>query len=212
MDTASPEKTPPPPLTPIQAGYIADLMEKYGGEPVLRILMTKFHSLYMACVYAGMDDDDIRQSGMIGLMRAARLYDPDYRTRFGKRQPTFGTFAVNWMRYEIQKQLRQHRGTPPNVIPPPHVTIFGPAGDTLADPDDGGEAEESQQDACRQVALLLRYLPEREKSVLMMRYGLLGCRPMTLQEIGDWFGQTKERPRQIQASALSRLRRMVRVG
>jgi RNA polymerase primary sigma factor len=49
-------------------------------------------------------------------------------------------------------------------------------------------------------------LPEREREVVKLRYGMNGDRdPKSLEEIGQALGITRERVRQIEATALSRL-------
>ncbi len=48
-------------------------------------------------------------------------------------------------------------------------------------------------------------LPERERKVIELRYGLLGTQPFTLEEVGRAFGVTRERIRQIENSTLKRL-------
>ena len=52
----------------------------------------------------------------------------------------------------------------------------------------------------------LAALPERERAVLIMRYGLDGEPPRTLEQCGEAFGITRERARQIETSALKRLK------
>lgn len=49
-------------------------------------------------------------------------------------------------------------------------------------------------------------LSDREAKVLEMRFGLNSARPMTLEEVGQFFGVTRERIRQIEAKALRKLR------
>jgi RNA polymerase primary sigma factor len=51
-------------------------------------------------------------------------------------------------------------------------------------------------------------LPERERTVVQMRYGLAGGDPTPLREIGRQLGITPERVRQIESRALGRLGRM----
>ena len=49
-------------------------------------------------------------------------------------------------------------------------------------------------------------LDSRERSILALRYGLEGEDPMTLKEIGERIGLTRERVRQIEHEALNKLR------
>jgi len=49
-------------------------------------------------------------------------------------------------------------------------------------------------------------LGEREREILELRFGLHGTDPITLQEIGDRMGLSRERVRQLEARALGRLR------
>jgi RNA polymerase primary sigma factor len=53
-------------------------------------------------------------------------------------------------------------------------------------------------------------LAPRERTVLTMRYGLVDDNPRTLEEIGQKFGVTRERIRQIQNEALKKLRAKLR--
>jgi RNA polymerase primary sigma factor len=57
-----------------------------------------------------------------------------------------------------------------------------------------------------QLRQVLKTLPERERKVIELRYGLVDGRPRTLEEISYEFGVTRERIRQIEAEALRRLR------
>jgi len=52
----------------------------------------------------------------------------------------------------------------------------------------------------------LNDLPERERKILQLRYGLIDGQRRTLEEVGVAFGITRERTRQIEAEALRRLR------
>ena len=54
---------------------------------------------------------------------------------------------------------------------------------------------------------LLVLLDEREKKIIFSRFGLDGGKPKTLEEVGKKFGVTRERIRQLQNIALSKLRR-----
>jgi RNA polymerase primary sigma factor len=54
---------------------------------------------------------------------------------------------------------------------------------------------------------LLTVLDERERKIIDARFGLAGQKPRTLEEVGQEFGVTRERIRQLQNIALRKLRR-----
>jgi RNA polymerase primary sigma factor len=59
----------------------------------------------------------------------------------------------------------------------------------------------------QQIREILEELEEKEALVLKLRFGLDDDRPMTLQEIGDRLGLTRERIRQIEQKAMRKLSR-----
>jgi RNA polymerase primary sigma factor len=61
---------------------------------------------------------------------------------------------------------------------------------------------------CQALAEALGALAERERKVLILRYGLVDEDPKTLEEIGRRLGLTRERVRQIETEALKRLARL----
>ena len=69
-------------------------------------------------------------------------------------------------------------------------------------PDDIIEDSETIQ----RVRGLIHNLDERERTILIMRYGLDGNRPKTLEEVSVIIGRTRERVRQIQMQSLKKLK------
>ncbi|MGJ8633531.1 MAG: sigma-70 family RNA polymerase sigma factor [Luteolibacter sp.] len=57
---------------------------------------------------------------------------------------------------------------------------------------------------------LLSILDDRERRIIDERFGLNGKKPLTLEEVGREFGVTRERIRQLQNSALTKMRRALR--
>lgn len=80
--------------------------------------------------------------------------------------------------------------------------------DVLA-PDDEGEPDfELMNESLREeVAQGLSILAPREMEVIASYYGLNGFKPLTLEEIGELYGLTRERVRQIKERAIRRLRK-----
>src|SRR5215217_5536431 len=77
-------------------------------------------------------------------------------------------------------------------------------------PSEGPGPEDVVHISLREQALrrALEELPERERTVVAMRYGLGSAEPTPLREIGRQLGITPERVRQIESKALGRLGRM----
>jgi RNA polymerase primary sigma factor len=127
-------------------------------------------------------------------------------TRELDREPTDAevAFAVGI----TEARLEQSRRAPRTV-----TSLDRPVGDEddarLGDlmPADGPEPIEAVADGQRASALgrALAHLPERERQVLRLRFGLDGRDPAPLREIGRLLGITQERVRQLQARALDRL-------
>lgn len=67
-------------------------------------------------------------------------------------------------------------------------------------------------DELHQLGMLLGRIDQREAKILKLRYGLDGDDPMTLKEIGQKIGLTRERVRQIEHESLRKLRDAMMVG
>jgi RNA polymerase primary sigma factor len=133
-----------------------------------------------------------------------------------------------------QTQLQQRLGRPPTIhelaetanLPPARVeqmlevsrqplSLQSPVGEAgedelgemlsdtaTPDPEEAVVQTLSSEDVRRQLA----DLPERERELLEMRFGIAGDEPMSLAEIGQRLGISRERARQLEAQALKRLR------
>jgi RNA polymerase primary sigma factor len=78
------------------------------------------------------------------------------------------------------------------------------ADETVAEPFEEA-SEHLQKEGVRKA---LRALPDRERRVIELRYGLTGAEPLTLEEVGNALGVTRERIRQIENNTLKKLQRL----
>jgi len=80
-------------------------------------------------------------------------------------------------------------------------------GDFIADSDSDQPLEVVFRQLRREELFrVLDSLPARDRKVLELRFGLKGERPRTLEEVGERFGVTRERIRQVEAKTLNRLK------
>jgi RNA polymerase primary sigma factor len=78
------------------------------------------------------------------------------------------------------------------------------ADETTEEPFDSATENLQREDIQR----ALDALPERERQVIELRYGLRGHEPLTLEEVGRAFGVTRERIRQIENNTLKKLKQL----
>jgi RNA polymerase primary sigma factor len=123
------------------------------------------------------------------------------------RQPTVEEVAeLSGVSAERVALVRQHRRPLVSLSTPLDAEGETELGEII--PDEGAVSPyEAAAAALEKRALTeqLRRLEEREEEVLRARFGIDGV-PLTLAEIGDKMGVTRERVRQIEARALGKLR------
>lgn len=92
----------------------------------------------------------------------------------------------------------------------PNEEMDGTYLDLINVEDDEQDPANGMQESSLQKELycFLDKLPERERKVLMMRFGLYNGTPMKLEAVGAELGLTRERIRQLESRALSLLRKM----
>jgi RNA polymerase primary sigma factor len=174
---------------------------------------------YRGC---GVPAIDLIHEGNVGLLIAARRFDPS-------RNVKFITYAVWWIRQAMVQVLAG--STRAFCVPPKLLAEFRrcPGDVSLSDPLPGGTgrprdlsdtipfpAPAVDEDLIREADLVelagaLLDLDDRERLVVRLRFGLDGGEPWTLRQIGDRLHLTRERVRQIEASAKDKLRRSAKL-
>ncbi|MCU0495527.1 MAG: sigma-70 family RNA polymerase sigma factor [Chloroflexaceae bacterium] len=125
-----------------------------------------------------------------------------------EREPTADEIAhAMGLSLRKVKRLLQASIQPISIEQPINNEIEGRVGETLADESLATPMEIAAQSMLQEeLAAALNELPERERKILQLRYGLADGHRRTLEEVGVAFGITRERTRQIEAEALRRLR------
>jgi RNA polymerase primary sigma factor len=170
---------------------------------------------------------DLIHEGNLGLLEAARRFDPS-------RNVKFITYAVWWVREAMTHVLadqtrafsfppklfsalyRVHGASPDVSLSDPVMSGGGDGpsrelGDLLAQ-DGTLLVEEMIHEAdLKELAAALGDLDDKEREIVRLRFGLEDEEPRTLQEIGDRLHLSRERVRQIESRAKEKLRRSARL-
>ena len=113
---------------------------------------------------------------------------------------------LGWTTRDVREVLRVSQ-MPVSLEKPVGDEDDSELGDFVADENTESPFEKASDNLQREdVTRALAALPRRDREVLELRYGLNGHRPMTLEEVGDAFGVTRERIRQIENNTLKRLK------
>jgi RNA polymerase primary sigma factor len=154
--------------------------------------------LLSKCRFTNVDFDELRSEGLMALLRATDTYNPWSGFRFS-------TYACNailraFARAAEVQARRQRR--------------LGGSLDTMNEPTAWPDQTHSEQEALmvERLSVVLREqqagLNDHERFVLHHRFGRPSDEsPATLKRVGEMLNISKERVRQIQASALAKLRR-----
>ena len=140
---------------------------------------------------------ELVSDGNMSLIRAVEKFDFARGNKFS----TYASWAI--MKNFARTIPDEHRHR--DRFRTSHGEMFGTTEDARTDQ---FEQESAQLQREAQVEMILERLDEREQQIIISRFGLRrGHEPLTLKEVGAEMGVTKERIRQIEARALSKLRK-----
>lgn len=143
----------------------------------------------------GENIDDLVSDGNLSLMRAVEKFDYGRGNKFS----TYATWAImkNFARSIPDAKTHKQR------YMTGHDELFEAKADVRTDEQ---EVLALADQARARVNRLLEHLDARTREVIRMRTGLDGSEEMTLEQIGQHFGITKERVRQINVRGMKMLR------
>lgn len=175
-------------------------------------------------------EDDLAQHGLLGLMRALDKFDPDYGIRFS-------TYSRFWVKAQIADAaaaclvgvkmgarrfiaIRSGRidfsDDPASAAAFGEISLSTPVGDGGAElgdlfvcagerPDAAVETRSSRAFIAGALEAAMNALDPRERDIVRLRR--LREIPVTLEELGQLYGVSRERIRQIEAAAIGKLRK-----
>lgn len=182
---------------------VADLQEIESLKEQIKEVRDVLISCNQRLVYAqakqrlgtGESIDDLVSDGNLSLMRAVEKFDYGRGFKFS----TYATWAImkNFARSIPDEKTHKQR------YMTGHDDLFESRADVRTDEQEVLAAADA---ARARVSRLLDHLDPRTRDVIRMRTGLDGTQEMTLEQIGQHFGITKERVRQINVRGMRQLR------
>ena len=137
---------------------------------------------------------------------AAGHRDPRRPTSVGPRRPTrsAGELKLSTKKLNIVKKALHANSLVPQSR---GGDGDGPAIDEVLTDERSGAPDDLliEADDLERTLLGIEQLDDRERTVLRMRFGLDPYLPMTLREVGEGLGLTRERVRQLESQALAKL-------
>jgi RNA polymerase sigma factor (sigma-70 family) len=140
---------------------------------------------------------ELVSDGNMSLIRAVEKFDFSRGNKFS----TYASWAImkNFARTIPEENYRRDR------FVTGHEEMFEAAADNRADEHEYESALKRMQEA---VKGMLGRLDERERKIIISRFGLGGASEQTLEQLGRELGITKERVRQIESRAQEKLRKI----
>lgn len=154
---------------------------------------------------SSVQQDDLISIGTIGLIKAINTFDPDKGTRLA-------TYAARCIENEILMQFRAQKKTAQDISVNEPIDTDS-EGNPLTLMDIISTEDEIVEDIYKITMLkklsteVSRIKDPREKSIIMMRYGLDGMRPMTQLEVSKKLNISRSYVSRIEKKALKELRK-----
>ena len=196
---------------PLSAKEEKEMIERFhNGDMEARNILVERNMRLVAhmvkkYLQADRDTDDLISVGTIGLIKAVNSFKPDKSIRLA-------TYAAKCIDNELLMMLRMEKRKSKEV------SMYEPIGkdkegNEISLIDIVGEEKEDVVEDClfaqRVFQNLDKVLNEREKTIIIRRYGLNGKEPMTQSELADRLGISRSYISRIEKKALLKLKKLL---
>ena len=196
----------PPPLSPEEEEACFRAMKN--GDREARQKLIKHNLRLVAHIvkkyYSGADQDELISTGTVGLIKAVDTFDIDNGTRFA-------TYACRCLQNEILMQFRSTKKYQNEVSVNDTIDVDKDGnpltyGDIISTDEDIVDTLELKFKTKKAVDYVMNGLTEREKKVMILRYGIDGGKPLTQRETASKLGISRSYVSRIEKSAVDKLR------
>ncbi len=198
----------PKPLTVAEERYYLEQFKK-GDLEARNILIERNLRLVAHIIkkyYAtSKDQDDLISIGTIGLIKGVSTFDH-------KKGARLATYAARCIENEILMYFRNQKKRQNDVNISDPIETDG-EGNALTFMDVIYEEETFAEELdlkmnCKKLYRYLKQIPEREKQILIMRYGLYNTKPQTQKQVAMKLGISRSYVSRIETKAINRMREL----
>lgn len=198
----------PPPLSAVREKEVLEKI-KNGDESKRELLIV--HNLRLVVYIAkkfentGIGIEDLISIGTLGLIKAVNTFCPDKKIKLA-------TYASRCIENEILMFLRKTANRKKEVSLDEPLNVDWDGNELLLSDVLGSDADEinrgiEMQDEKRQLLAIVENLDEREKQILIMRFGLYDTREYTQKQVADILGISQSYISRLEKRIIDKLKR-----
>lgn len=196
----------PPPLSAKEEEECFKLMKQ--GDREARQKLIKHNLRLVAHIvkkyYSTADPEELISTGTVGLIKAVDTFDPDNGTRFA-------TYASRCLQNEILMQFRTEKKFQNEVSVNETIDTDKDGnpltyGDIISTDEDIADTIELKFKTKKAIDYVMNGLTERERKIMILRYGIGGGKSLTQRETAQKLGISRSYVSRIEKSSLDKLR------